>query len=265
MSKKPDDLRTVGEVSRLLGLSVRTLHYWEERGLVQPTERTWSEYRLYGPEDIERLQQVMIYRATGMSLDQIGKLFEDEGDAVTHLRRQRDLLIEKQGELDRMVQAVNHLLEETMSEHKLSAEEIGEILGDASFAAYQDEAEEKWGDTDDWKASAQVAAQMSASDWADMKTRTAQVESQLVAGMKAGVKPGSEEANRLAEVHRELVSAFFPVTHAKQVLLARGYVGDPRFRAYYEERAEGLAEWLKAIIDANAEANGVDPAAAQWQ
>lgn len=265
MTNREETLRTVGQTANLLGLSVRTLHHWEERGLVRPQGRSGANYRLYSDADIARLQQVMIYRATGMRLESIAALLDANEDAVAHLRRQRDLLSEKETELRQMVRAVNQLLEDAMGKKELSVEEVAEILGDASFPSHQVEAEQRWGDTDDWAISAQRTAQMTRGDWELTKEETSQVESALVEAMNRGIRPGSEEANELAEAHRALLSKFFPVSHSKHVLIACGYVDDPRFREYYESRGEGLAEWLKGIIDANAHANGVDPEAAVWE
>ncbi len=259
------DLRTVGEVSELLGLSVRTLHHWEERGLVVPSGRSWANYRLYSVADVARLQQIMIYRATGMRLEDIAKVMDDDGDPVAHLTRQRDLLMSKENELHKMVQAVDRLLEDAMGKNNLDVNEVAEILGDANFPVYQVEAEETWGETDDWKRSQQAAARLTKADWEALKEKTAQVEASLVAGMRAGLEPGSEEANALVEAHRELISAFFPISYNKHVLLGCGYVADPRFREYYEARGEGLTDWLVAAINANAAANGVDPEKAEWK
>ena len=264
MANHEDSLRTVGQVAKLLGLSVRTLHHWEERGLVEPEERTGSNYRLYSEADIARLSQVMIYRATGMGLEAISSLLSAETDPVPHLLRQRDLLVEKESELHRMVQAVDRLLEDAMSNKKLSAEEVAEVLGDASFPAYQEEAQENWGNTDDWAVSAQRTANMTRADWESLKEETAKVETALVDAMNRGVAPGSDEGNELAEAHRALLSQFFPVSHAKHVLISSGYVSDPRFTEYYETRGVGLAAWLKAVTHANALANGIDPETAAW-
>ncbi|MBV7295005.1 MerR family transcriptional regulator [Corynebacterium sp. TAE3-ERU12] len=259
-----EQLRTVGEVARLLGLSVRTLHYWEERGLVVPTARTWSEYRLYSDADIERLEQVMVYRATGMSLDHIAEVLTDESDRVVHLRRQKALLMDKKTELDTMIQALDRILEDSMGEKSLSVDEIAEVLGETQFPAYQAEAEQKWGDTEDWHQSQQQQAQMSPADWQKFSEQNLELEQRLAAEMKAGVPADSEQAQSFAEEHRALISRFFPVSHAKQVLIAEGYVQDPRFRKHYDKQAEGLAVWLKQAIDANAAAHGIDPSDAEW-
>lgn len=257
-------MRTVGDVAQLLGISVRTLHYWEERGLVVP-ERTWSDYRLYSDTDIARLQQVMAYRATGMSLDAIRDLLAGPGTGVDHLRRQRQLLMEKQGELTRMIDALDYLLEDAMNNHELSVDEVAAILGEANFPAYQAEAEEAYGETSDWEISAKRQARMTKADWERVARCQHDVETRLAQAMQAGVVPGSEEANALAEEHRALLSeAFFPVTHAKHVILGRGYVADRRFRAHYDDVAPGLTHWLHQVIDANAAAHGVDLERVEW-
>lgn len=264
MTSHEDGMRTVGEVADLLGISVRTLHHWETRGLIAPAERSWSNYRLYSEADIARLQRAMIYRATGMSLEAVASLLDSETDPVVHLRRQRDLLMEKEDELRRMVRAVEQLLEDAMSTNELNVVEVAQILGDAEFPVYQTEAEERWGSSDDWRISERNVAAMSKADWQTFKERIDGVEAALAEAMRCGVIPGSDEANELAEQYRELLSAFYPVTHAKHVLIAQGYVADPQFRARYDALGEGLADWLKQIIDTNARANGVDPERAEW-
>ena len=265
MSSMEERLRTVGEVAALLGVSVRTLHHWERKGLISPSLRTYADYRLYSDADIERLQLVQIYQATGMPLDDIRKALDEEHRRIDHLQRQRSLLMEKQAELDQMVAALDTLLEDAMNNDKLSVEEVSTILGDANFPVYQAEAEEAYAGTDDWEISQQTTANFSREDWENVKNETAELEARLAQAMQNGVQAGSAEANALAEEHRTLLSKFFPVNHSKHVLIARGYVADERFRTYYESRAEGLAEWLKNAIDANAISHGVDVEDTAWE
>lgn len=263
MSK--NERRTVGEVADLLGISVRTLHHWESRGLVSPEERSWSNYRLYSNDDVARLQRALVYRATGMALDDIARLLDSNDDASSHLRRQRGLLMAKQKELRHMVEAIDTLLEEHVADKKPSVEDVAKILGDADFPAYQAEAEQRYGQTEDWAISAKNTAGMTANDWESVSERTAAMEAKLVEAMDAGVEPGSAEANELAELHREVLSIYFPVSHSKHVLIAAGYAADARFRQYYEDRGEGMTDWLIAVIGANARAHGVDPDDASWE
>ena len=257
--------RGVSDAAAVLGVSVRTLHYWEERGLVVPSARTWANYRVYSDADIARAQRVLIYRATGMALADIARVLDAEGTSLEHLARQRALLMDKRHKLDEMLDALDYLMEEEMKDTNLSVDEIATVLGDAHFAEHHEEAEERYGGSDDWAISQKNAAQRTAEDWADLKSRTDELEVRLAAACGAGTTPESEEARALVEEHRTLLCEHFPVSPAKHVLIASGYTADPRFRAHYDERQAGLAEWLQAAINAAAAAQGVDPDAAVWE
>jgi hypothetical protein len=83
---------------------------------------------------------------------------------------------------------------------------------------------------------------------------------------RAGAAPGSAEANTLAERHRALLSGYFDCTHSMQACIARMFVRDPGFARFYDEPAPDMTSWLRDVIFANAEANGVaDPASATWE
>jgi DNA-binding transcriptional MerR regulator len=261
-----DDGLTVGRTAELVGVSVRTLHHWDEIGLVSPSERTWSDYRVYQAADIERIQQVLLHRELGLSLAEVRAVLDDpDTDVVAQLDRQRAVLSERLDRLRRMIAAVDRMKEAHMSEKKLTAQQQAEILGDGWDPAWQDEAQQKWGDTPEWAESEKVKARMGVDDWKRVKEESDRLEADLAAAMTAGVQPGSQEANALAERHRASIGQWFDVTVQKQVCISRMYVQDPRFTAHYDERAEGLAAWLTAIIDANARAHGIDPTTAVWE
>ena len=146
---------------------------------------------------------------------------------------------------------------------RLTAAEKAEIMGEGFSLAHQQEAQERYGNTADWAEYQRRTATMNSADWQNGKQQAEEVEHALVEAFTRGVKPGSEEANALAERHRASLF-FFEVTPAKHAILARGYVADPRFKAHYEKLATGLAEWLREVIYENARAHGVDPENAAW-
>jgi DNA-binding transcriptional MerR regulator len=98
---------TVGELSRLTGLTVRALHHYDEIGLVRPSQRTAAGYRLYGEADALRLQRVMVLRELGVPLDQIGAAIDAAADRAALLRTHRAALVDKRGRRDRMLAAVD--------------------------------------------------------------------------------------------------------------------------------------------------------------
>ena len=255
---------TVGEVAEIYQLTRRTLRHWEEIGLLEVPDRTWSNYRLYGPDEMARIEQILIYRATGMPLQEINHVLENNESRAQHLKKQRTMLVNQQQGLAVMIAAIDELLEGEMADQKLTNEEIGKILGDAGFAAKQAEAAEMYQDTDDWAITQQRTASWDKADWEGAKDRFSTVETRLAQAVRDGIAADSDEACTLAEEHREMLSTFYPVTHAKHVLLSQGYVADERFRAHYENLQPGLAEWLKDAIAANARAHGVDPENVEW-
>ncbi|MFC4333780.1 MerR family transcriptional regulator [Salininema proteolyticum] len=261
----PADALTVGRAASLVGVSVRTLHHWDAIGLVRPGGRTRTGYRVYSGEDVARLHRVLVYRELGFPLAQIGRILDDpDTDANDHLHRQRRELLEQIERLRRMVGAVDRMLETSASGMRLSPEQQVEIFGDDWRPEWVDEAEQRWGRTAQWEQYSRRAAELSPSDWENVAAATESFQADLAAAKRSGVEPGSAEANALAERHRALMSTYFDCTHAMQVCMGRMFVEDPGFAAHYDGLAPGLAEWLRRVLFANAEANGVAPETATW-
>ena len=152
-----------------------------------------------------------------------------------------------------------------MKENSLSVEEIGEILGDADFALHQEEAEQHYGDSDDWQESQRRTASWSAKDWQGNADRFQQVEKDMIAAIRQGVLPDSDEAVALVASHRELLSEFFPVTPAKHYVISRSYIHDERFRSHYDSQLLGFAWWLATAIEYVARQSGVDTGNPEWK
>lgn len=262
--RQEETLYTVGEVAQTLGVSVRTLHHWEAQGLISPAGRSWSNYRLYTPEDITTLQHILIYRATGMKLADIKETLASGHKSLEHLRKQRQALVQQQEELSAMLAAIDTLMEKEMKEEKLTLEQIGDILGDANFADHQVQAQEAYGDTDDWAISQQRTANWGRADWEANQQHFDQLHQQLAQAVRDQLATDSPQAAELVLAHRQLLSSFFPVTPAKHYLISRSYISDQRFTRYYESQQPGLANWLADAIAAQAQAEGVDLANPSW-
>ena len=256
---------TVGEVAQRFALTVRTLHHWEAQGLLAPVERSWSNYRLYSPEDCARVQRIVIYRATGMGLMDIKALLESGESGASHLRRQRESLVAQRQQTDKMIEAIDLLLEDAMNGNALTVEKIGEILGDADFAAHQARAEERYGGTDDWKEWHRRTASWREGDWQANVERVQQIESDMIDAIRDGVATDSDRAAELVDAHREALSEYFPVSPAKHYLISRAYLRDEGFRSHYDSQQEGFAQWLATAIEHVARNRGVDTDNPEWK
>jgi len=247
--------RTVGQVAELVGVSVRTLHHYDEIGLVRPSARSSAGYRSYSDADLSRLHQVLLYRELGFPLEEIATLLDDPSvDALAHLRRQRALLDERIDRLHRMVAAVEQMMEARTMGIQLTPEEQAEIFGDNWLGEeYAAEAEQRWGDTDAWKQAQTRQASWSKDDWRRMQAETEALEAAFADAMSEGVPADSDRARALAERHRAGIEGHYDCTYEMHRNLAQLYVSDERFRQHYEDRAPGLAQYTHDVIVANAD------------
>jgi DNA-binding transcriptional MerR regulator len=131
-----DEHLTVGRVAGLTGVTVRTLHHYDEIGLVQPSARTAAGYRAYSADDVERLREVLAYRRLGFGLREIADLVDDPAaDAVTHLRRLRGLLLEQRDRAAEMVSAIDRELEARAMGIRTTPEEQLKVFGAQLYEA----------------------------------------------------------------------------------------------------------------------------------
>ncbi len=244
---------SVGAVAQLAGVTVRTLHHYGAIGLLTPSGRTGAGYRQYTPGDLDRLTQILYYRELGFALDTITTLLDESTDPAEHLHRQHRLLLERLGRVQTMVTAIEKEMEATMTGQPLSTEEKLEIFGDAYDASWEQEAEERWGDTDAWAQSAARTKKFTKADWQQIKADGDAYSAKIVAVFTAGAAPNSPEAMALAEEHRASVNAFYDCDYAMQRNLADMYLVDERFTKNYEDLAPGLAQWIHDAIHANAD------------
>lgn len=139
---------SVGQVANLAGVTIRTMHHYDEIGLLSPSGRSVAGYRIYEAPDLERLQQILFYRELGFTLEEISTIVDDpRTDALEHLRRQRGLLTERIKRLSAMVDAIDCEMEARTMNIPLTPEERLEVFGKFRPEDYAEEAEQRWGGT----------------------------------------------------------------------------------------------------------------------
>jgi len=244
---------TVGQVAEQFGVTVRTLHHYDQIGLLVPGERTSAGYRLYTGRDITRLQHVVVYRRLGFPLEEIALLLDEPSvDVGEHLRRQRAAVLSRLDEMSDLVTAIDQALEKEMSGIKLTKQEQKELFGDSFGDDYAQEAEQRWGQTDAWTQSQKRASAYSKQDWVQIKAEGEANSSALVAAMTDGVAADSERAMDLAEDARAQISRwFYDCSYEIHAGLAQMYLADSRFTKTYEDIAPGLAQYVHDAIIAN--------------
>ena len=248
-----DELLTVGQVAEALGVTVRTLHHYDELGLVVPSERSRAGYRLYTEDELRRLQHVVVYRRLGFPLEQIGELLDDGADVVEHLRRQRETVTDRVAELTELVTAIDRALEAEMNDYRISRDEQRELFGDSFDESYAQEAEQRWGGSDAWAQSQQRAKSYDKDQWQRIKDEGDAVNARYVELLRAGVPAVATEAMDVAEEARQQICRwFYDCPREMHAGIAAMYVADPRFTKTYEDVHEGLAQYVHDAVVANA-------------
>lgn len=245
---------SASQLAKLAGVSVRTLHWYEEQGLLVPARKP-NGYRAYGPRDVVRLQQILLYRACGMGLSQIGEVLGVEGyDAHEALEQHRQALLARKEQIEQLIATVEKTIAAMEGEVEMTDAERFEGLKAAAIEAnertYGAEARERYGDDVMDAANAKLLA-MDETEWNDLAALEQAIIEQLVAAMATGDAQGAE-AQKLAAMHERWIRMQWPegaYSRAAHKALAQGYTADARFTEYYDSRAgEGATAFLADAI-----------------
>lgn len=243
---------TVGELSRLTGVTVRALHHYDELGLVCASQRTPAGYRLYGEADVLRLHQVLLFRELGLPLHEIAAAIDEAGDPAELLRRHRAVLVTKRARLDAMLAAVDARLDAFEKGSAMTPEDVKTLFDGFDPAEYEDEVRERWGDTEAYRESARRTKQYGKADWDRYKREAEAVGTRLVALMRAGAPAGDAAVQAAVEDHRLLIDRwFYPCSIEMHKGLGAMYVTDARFTANLDKLAPGYARYLSEAIAAS--------------
>ncbi|MHB1342002.1 MAG: MerR family transcriptional regulator [Coriobacteriia bacterium] len=243
---------TVSDVARTARVSVRTLHHYDEIGLLHPSERTDAGYRLYTDQDLELLQQVLFFKELGFELGDIRGLITGPGyERAETLAAQREWLSEKRNHLDRMIASVDKALAAIQEGIQMDKEEMFEVWGDFDPAGYEDEVKERWGETDAYKESARRTKRYAKDDWVRINAEGAVVYEKLTQAFDQGLPVDSDLAQQAVQAWWDQVDRNF-YTMTLEILggLGEMYVQDARFAKHYEDLREGLAVYWRDAIRA---------------
>ncbi len=212
-------MHTVGELSTLAGVSVRALHHYDEIGLLAPTGRSDAGYRLYSYADLERLQEILVWRQLGFALEEIRALLDDSAhDRETALLRQRELV---DAELERLG-ATARALDEALAAHRQGNEmEASAMFEDFDPTAYEDEVRDRWGHTDAYRESARRAAGYGEPEWAEIRSEAESVVADFAALMAAGEPAEGAPARAIAERHRQHMTRWFYEVSPRCIAISR--------------------------------------------
>ncbi|HEY5949598.1 MAG TPA: MerR family transcriptional regulator [Kofleriaceae bacterium] len=243
---------TVGELAKLTGITVRALHHYDEIGLVVPSQRTPAGYRLYDDQDVIRLQQVLLFRELGLPLDEIAFAIDEAGTREELLRKHREVLVAKRSRLDSMLSALDSALGALEKGQAMQPDDIKHMFEGFDHSQYEEEAKQRWGDTDAYKESARRTKQYGKAEWDQIQAQWQQIYSDLATLMTAGTPVADPKVQALVEAHRAHIDRwFYPCSVDMHKGLGAMYVADARFAANLDKVAPGFAQYLSDAIAAS--------------
>ena len=246
----------VKQVARLTGLTIRTLHHYDAIGLLAPSARSAAGYRLYDDDDLLRLQQILIGRELGLSLEAIRRSLDDPRfDRRQALLAQRTELEARTARTTTMIRAIDAALT-AIEENDMSKVDLKKIFDGFDPEQYADEAEERWGHTDAYRISAERTKAYSAADWQRFKEE--QGRSTRMRSLR--VRPACAPMSRVRWTSRSGIgcrSTVGSTRAARRCTAALRTCGKPigaMRTTSTSSGGAGLTEYLAAAVRANASA-----------
>jgi len=240
---------TVQKLSRMAGISTRTLRYYDEIGILRPARINSSGYRIYGTSQVDTLQQILFYRELGISLDNIKDIITNSSfDSAEALKEHLGKLLSKKEQLEILIANVEKTI--AASEGRISMSDKEKFEGfkqkmiDENEEKYGSEIREKYG-KETINESNKKMKNMTKDEYEKIQKLSEEVNEALRLAFENG-DPAGELSQKACELHKEWLLKFWPkYSKEAHMGLAQMYVDDERFTKYYDKIAPGCAVFLR--------------------
>ena len=235
----------ISEVAKLTGITVRTLHYYDEIGLLKPSEITEAGYRLYSREDLEILQQILFFRELDFPLSQIKEIMNNPNyDKEEALKKQKELLIQQRQRIEGLIKLIEKRIE---GDNNMSFKEFDMNEIEENKKKYAKEVKERWGPSKAYEESEKKTSSYNKEKWGDINQETSEIFKGFAELRNSD--PGSEEVQELVRRWQKYITDNF-YTCTNKILSGLGlmYVEDERFKENLDKNGEGTAKLMEEAI-----------------
>lgn len=238
--------KTVKEISDICGISIRTLRYYDQIGLLHPSEKTEAGYRIYEEKELARLQQILFFRELDFPLKEIQKILDAPSfDTNQALQNHRALLILKKKRLSRLISLVDQMLK---GEIQMDFQTFDNSELETAQKAYAKEVRERWGNTSAYQEQQQKSRRYAKEDWQQIEKELNKIYREF-ANYMDGSPEDAVVQELVAEYQRFFSQSFYTCTPEILAGLGSMYTADPRFTAYIDRNGKGLADFLCRAIE----------------
>ena len=244
---------TINKLAGMAGVSTRTLRYYDEIGLLPPARKSSSGYRIYGGEEVNRLQEILLYRTMGVPLEEIGPIMQkSQKDRISALENHLASLMHKQTKLQVLIATVQKTLADEKGFYIMKDNEkfdgLKEKLLNENEEKYGEELRRRY-DEDIVKKSNEKWARMTETEFNEMNELNEKILNMIKQAMLDEADPKSAVGLEIAGVHKAWLScAWGTYNEEAHAGLVQMYVDDERFTAYYDKAVEGATVFLKDAV-----------------
>jgi DNA-binding transcriptional MerR regulator len=239
---------SVKKLSGLAGVSVRTLHHYDHIGLLKPVHRSEKGYRCYGREELFKLQQILFFRELDFPLKEICEIVNNPSfDLLQALEFHREHLDKRAERLKKLLATVDKTIDELKNnkETKMTEKEIYAGFSEKEVKNIRQEVSERWGEKQLLETEERIR-NLGKQGWQDKKQKGEEI-SRLLADLMH-LPPSDLQVQKTIALHHEYMNTFYEVSEARYRGLAKMYVEDARFTAYFEKFRTGLANFVNRAI-----------------
>ena len=237
---------TVKQLSEMAGITRRTLHYYDQIGLLKPTRVGANGYRYYGEESLLRLQQILLYRKLDVPLDDIQQIMERPGfDVLSALQSHQADLRKRIAHLERMIHTVEQTINYLEGKQEMSHKQLFEAFSEEQQAEYEKEAMQIY-DPEIVQASVKRWKGYTEAEKQRILDEGSAVYQDMLLAMPKGAS--SPEAQACVERWRRHMEYFWTPNDEQLLGLVDGYNNDPRFKANFDKIDPNLAEFMRQAV-----------------
>lgn len=249
---------TIQKLAQLAGVTTRTLRYYDQIGLLSPKRSTGNRYRIYGEQEVDKLQQILFYRELDVPLETIKQILHaPDYDPVSILSSHLQELKQRRTQLDLLIANVTKTIRKEKGDYLMTDKEKFEGLKKEMIKkneeAYGEEIRGKYGQDTVERSNAKLM-KLTEDQYQAMEQLGKTILNKLEQAVSENLSPKSEAGQEIAALHREWLSYTWPTySPAAHKGLAEMYIADPRFTAYYDRSISGCAQFLHDAIHAAAD------------
>jgi len=245
---------SIAEVARMSRVTSRTLRHYDDIGLLRPAYLGSNGYRYYEQSQLLRLQRILLLRELGLGLTAIGAVLDGQCDQITALRQHERWLHGERDRLSQLADTVSRTIRQLQGGEQMTAPELFEGFADQQ-AQLEAGRVEQHGERvrEHFRTAREVTKDWTPEDYLDAQRRGEAMDDKILAVLRSGAAPDSPAALEVMSEHYQGVARYWTPDRQSYTGLGRLYVDNPEFKAKYDAKAPGLAEYLRDAAAAYAD------------